>query len=226
MKILIGVLAHQLNSETVKRVFQQEWDDPAGLDVLFCWGNDMRPDENRFEAVTRKYQELQKKFLAGPYDALLTCEQDMLLPPDALSKLAGLISDGADVAMGLYVWRYIEQLWWNAHPKVANDDQGVPWFWSMSQFPEDARRLWGQPVLVDGLGFGCTLISRHALTRISFRMGHPDHCCDTTFALDCQEEGLIQIADLGVVCGHMLDQKRVVYPDPEQPNLYRIEQEI
>lgn len=225
MKVLVGLLAHQLNSETVKRVHTLDWGDKDGYDVLTCWGGDMRPDENRFQAVTRKYQALQRTFLGGPWDCLLTVEQDMLIPPDALSKLGQLIADGAHVAYGLYVWRYQEQHWWNAHPKIANDAQNVPWFWSMTQYPEDARRLWGQPVLVDGLGFGCTLISRQALTRIPFRQGNADHCNDTTFALDCQDEGMIQIADLGVVCGHRIDDTHVIWPDIDQPTLYRIEEE-
>jgi len=225
MKPLIGVLAHHLNSETVRRVYTQEWQDDDGFDVLTCWGADMRPGENRFHAVTRKYQALRQIFLAGPWDRLLTVENDMLIPPDALASLSRLLDDGADVAYGLYVWRYQEQHWWNAHPQIANDAAGVPWFWSLTQYPDDARRLWGQPLLVAGLGFGCTLFSRAALSTIPFRMNRNDHCCDTTFALDAQQAGLIQVADLGVVCGHRIDQAQTIWPDINQPNLYRIDKE-
>jgi hypothetical protein len=55
-------------------------------------------------------------------------------------------------------------------------------------------------------------------------MGREDHCCDTTLALDAQGEGLVQIADLGVVCGHRLDSERVIWPDPATETLYRIEE--
>jgi hypothetical protein len=223
MRILVGMLAHQLNSEVVRRVHCQTWDDDDGYDVLTSWGQDIRPGESRFAAVTRKYQELQRKFLSGPWDCLLTVEQDMLIPPDALERLSRLVSDGADVAYSLYVWRYKEQHWWSAHPRLRVDE-GVPYFWSLTHQPEEARRLWGQVVLVEGLGFGCTLISRHALVRLPFRQANEHHSQDTAFALDCRAEGLIQVADLGCVCGHRMEDGQVVWPDPEAPDLYRIEQ--
>lgn len=224
MRILIGTLAQHLHSETVRRVHSQLWGQHDGYDVLTAWGGDMRSDEDRFQAVTRKYQALQRVFLSGPWDALLTVEQDMLLPPDALQRLARLARDGADIAYGLYVWRYAEQHWWNAHPKIETDAAGIPWFWSLTQFPADARRVYGQPLIVAGLGLGCTLLTRHALTRLSFRQARADHCCDTTLALDAQAEGLVQICDLGAVCGHRIDETRVIWPDPTTDTLYRIEE--
>ncbi len=224
MRVLIGVLAHRLQSEVVRRVHSQVWGAHDGYDVLTCWGNDIRSDEDRFQAVTRKYQALQRMFLSGPWDALMTVEQDMLLPPDALQRLARLAHDGADVAYGLYVWRYEEQHWWNAHPKIEADSAGVPWFWSLTAYPDDARRVWGDPVVVQGLGLGCTLLSRHALTRVAFRQTRPDHCCDTALAFDAQAEGLTQVCDTGAVCGHRMDSGRVIWPDPTTDTLYRIEE--
>lgn len=221
MRVLAGILAYQLDSETLRSIHTQEWDD--AWDILTLWGGDMQPGEDRFQAVTRKYQRLQRTFLAGPWDALLTVEQDMYLPPNALRRLTRLARDGADISYGLYVWRYQEQHWWNAHPKIAADDAGVPWFWSMTQYPAEARRLWGRPVEIQGLGLGCTLITKRALTHLGFRQSRADHCCDTTLALDAIQEGLIQVADLGVVCGHKIDAEHVIYPDPEQDTLYRID---
>lgn len=225
MKVLIGMLAYQLDSETLRGVHSQEWDDPDGYDVLTMWGQDIRPGEDRFQAVTRKYQALQRRFLSGPWDCLLTVEQDMRIPTDALLRLARLVADGADIAYGLYVWRYREQHWWNAHPKIEADAAGIPWFWSMTQYQKEARRLWGQPVQVAGLGLGCTLLSRQTLTRLGFRQGHAHHCCDTTLAMDANAEGLIQIADLGCVCGHKIDDTHTIYPDPTTDTLYTIRQE-
>lgn len=230
MRVLVGLLAHQLNSETVRRVHTQTWDDPDGYDVLTCWGQDIRPGETRFEAVTRKYQHLQRVFLSGPWDALLTVEQDMLLPEHALTRLAKLARDGADIAYGLYVWRYEELHWWNAHPKLSlqgldDDGAGVHRFASLSHYPAQARRWWGEPVQVEGLGLGCTLLTRPTLTKLQMRQIVPNHSCDTALALDAVAEGLLQIADLGVACGHRIGDGRVVWPDPAAPELYRIEQE-
>ncbi len=223
MKILVGILAHQLRYDTIGGVYTQAWNDDDGFDVLTAWGADMRPGENRFNAVTRKYQALQRVFLSGPWSMLLCVEQDMLLPPDAMTKLAELLADGADIAYGLYVWRYAEQHWWNAHPKIEEDRDGVPWFWSMTQYEEEARKHWGHPIQVAGLGLGCTMLSRQTMTRLQFRQGREDHCCDTTLAIDAQREGLIQIADLGVVCGHRIDAQHIIWPDPTKEELYRID---
>ena len=222
MKVLVGILAHHLQSEVVRRVHSLAWD--GSFDVLTSWGDDIRPGESRFDAVTRKYQDMQRTFLGGPWDCLLTVEQDMYIPPHTLVHLARLIRDGADVAYGLYVWRYTEQHWWSAHPRLADVD-GELNFWSLTHQPDEARRLWGQPVVVEGLGMGCTLMSRHVLTRIPFRQRAKNHCNDTAFALDCKDEGMIQIADLGVVCGHGLSSGGIVWPDPNAPDLYRITQE-
>lgn len=223
MKVLIGILAHQLDSEVVKGVFSQDWADPDGFDVLTCWGADIRPGESRFAAVTRKYQALQRAFLAGPWDVLMTVEQDMLIPPDALTRLARLIADGADIAYGLYVWRYDNWRLWNAHPRIRVDED-EPYFTSLSDLPEEAKRHWGKVVQVEGLGFGCTLLSRQTLVRLPLRQ-FGDHSQDTALAIDARKEGLTQVCDLGVVCGHQLGDGRVIWPDPESDTLYRIEGE-
>lgn len=221
MRILVGVLAHQLQAETVRTVNTQQYDDPQGFDVTICWGQDARPEETRFEAVTRKYQYLRAVFLAGPYDALLTVEQDMLLPPDTLLRLRTLLEQGADIAYGLYVWRYEGHHWWNAHPKLSLHDDGHR-FASLSHYPDQARQLWGTCARVAGLGLGCTLLSRQTVARLPFRQLRYDHSCDTALALDAQEAGLTQVADLGCVCGHRIDATRVIWPDPTEPDLYRI----
>jgi len=223
VKVLIGILAHQLQSEVLRRVHTQDWDDPDGYHVLTLWGGDMQPWENRFQAITRKYQRLQRLFLAGGYDALLTVEQDVYIPPDTLTRLGRLIQDGADVAYGLYVWRYMGWHYWNAHPKLELHGADFH-YWSLAHAPGEARRLWGQLVGVAGLGFGCTLLPRHTLARIGLRQATLTSCCDTALALDCQAEGLVQVCDTGVVCGHQLDDGRLIWPDPETEELYRIEE--
>lgn len=221
-RVLIGVLAWRLHSETVRRIMAQRSAGP--LDVLIMWGDDIRPYEDRFDAVTRKYQTLRERFLAGPYDALLTVEDDMLIPEDALERLLDV---EADIAYGLYVWRYEGNHAWSAHPRVREED-GLLKFWPLSTMGEELpRKLWGQRLRVEGLGLGCTLIRRHVLARIPWRRPVvPDaHCNDTYFALDAQEHGFTQVCDLGVVCGHRTGDGRIVWPDPEAPDLIRFESE-
>ncbi len=223
MKVLIAIPAYQLSSEVMRRVHAQNWDDPSGFGVYVQWGADMLPWENRFQAITRKYQELQRIFLAGPWDALLTVEQDMYIPLDALQRLSQLLRDGADVAYGLYVWRYTDEHRWSAHPRLDLAD-GAFRYWSLTHEAAEARRLWGGVVRVAGLGLGCTMIARHTLARVGFRQATLESCCDAALALDCQQEGLIQVCDTGVVCGHRLDDGRIIWPDPATDTLYRIEE--
>ena len=223
MKLLVGILAHQLTSDVIRHVHTQDWADPDGYDVLVRWGSDIRiGEEDRFAAITRKYAELQRTFLAGPWDMLCCVEHDMLIPPNALTRLAGLIGDGADVAYGAYIWRYEGYHWLNLQPKLRVDED-LAYFWSLSHQPEETRRHWGQPVLVEGLGLGCTMINRNVLARIPFRRDNPAHSCDTPFAIDVRKAGMVQVGDLGVICGHRMDADRVIWPDPEAPELYRID---
>lgn len=222
MRILVGILAHQLSGDTLARVHRMRAIDHAGHDIMCMWGQDWRPGETRFEAVTRKYEDLRRIFVGGPWDVLMTVEQDMLVPDDALTKLAQVIADGADVAYGLYVWRYAKQHWWSAHPQVRLVD-GEARFWSLTHQPTEARRLWGQLVRVEGLGLGCTMINRRVLTALPFRAAH-GHSNDTMLAIDVRDAGMTQVADLSVACGHALDDHRAIWPDPSTDELYTMKE--
>jgi hypothetical protein len=194
MKILIFCPLNpnqpRLWGRTVQSIFRLEHDGP--LDWLFV-AND-NPHSEPYENVTHNYERARRQALAGDYDALLTVESDMIIPPDTLIKLA---SCEADVAYGLYVWRHGRRKW-SAYSELE-EKRGV----SLSEHPARARALWGQVVDVAGVGLGCTLIRRQVLTGINFRIGdNPKVANDWYFALDCQESGFSQRAHLGVVCGH------------------------
>lgn len=219
MRILIGVLGYRINNEVVRRLLTQQYDHP--MDLLICAGDDAKIGESRFRAITRKYQSLREKFLSGSWDALLTVEDDMYLPPDALARLVDCESD---VAYGLYVWRYESQHWLSAHPKLREDpDSGEFQFWSISHAPDMTRKLWGQRVKVEGLGLGCTLIRRHVMNAIPFRQVSDGACADTYFAIDCQAAGFTQVCDTGAICGHRRSDGRIVWPDINEPELYRLD---
>lgn len=162
---------------------------------------------HRFDRVTYKYETARQLALAQGYDAMWCIEYDMLVPPDALSRLAKV---EADIAYSLYCWRWQPYLW-SAYLELG-DLVGV----SLSQYPERARELWGQVIDVAGVGQGCTLIRRNVLERITFRRAG-NASCDWYMALDAQRLGLSQKCDTGLVCGHMSMTPRpfVVWPDPE-----------
>jgi hypothetical protein len=146
--------------------------------------------------VLAQYERGRARALAGDYDALLTVEHDMLLPPDALQKLW---DTGAPVAYGVYLLRHGVAVL-NAWELVGPRNMGE----SLSLHPDRlARAMRQQIVPVSGVGFGCTLIRREVLERIPFRSGGDGtEAPDMPFALDCLHSDTLQVAHFGVLCGH------------------------
>lgn len=133
--------------------------------------------------VTAQYIQAREQFLARDYDALLTVEHDMVVPPHALQTLWDC---DADVAYGVY--RLGMGLTLNARGldgHLCRDHVGV----------ERMDAL--------GVGLGCTLIRRSVLERIAFRPDAHTGTCDEPFAADCIAMGVRQIACFDVACGHL-----------------------
>jgi hypothetical protein len=169
--------------------------------------------------VLAKYQAIRSIFLAGPYDALLTIEDDIIVPSNAIAALTAI---NADIVYGLYVWRSAGHRW-NATTEL-NERGGV----SISQSnPQGARELLqsGGVGLVAGMGNGCTLLQRRVIEAIPFRVDHRNRAAqDWCMARDAAERGFRQVCHYGVVCGHVeiKSQFRVFWPDAG-PELYREE---
>jgi hypothetical protein len=155
--------------------------------------------------VLAQYERGRERALVGDYDALLTVEHDMLLPPDALQKLW---DTGAPVAYGVYVLRHGAAVL-NAWELIGQRNMGE----SLSIHPDRLARAMRQQVApVSGVGFGCTLIRREVLERIRFRSGGDGtEAPDMPFALDCLHSNTLQVAHFGAPCGHW-DGKRWLYP--------------
>lgn len=172
------------------------------------------------DIVTAKYQDAQRLFQKGDWDALVTLEDDMVIPEDGFARLWRLLEQGVDVAYGLYVWRHGKPVW-SAYTELDLLN-GV----SVSKTPETARAAWGKVIEVKGVGLGFTAIQRWALAEgaIPFRRAGAA-CNDWYFAYDAARAGLTQACDLGCVCGHMtLDPSpRILWPDPDEKSLCRVE---
>lgn len=199
------------------------------------------PHEVGFANVTYQHNKARAVALAGDYDAMVSIEADMIVPADTIQKL---LDTEADIAYGLYVWRYDARRWNTYHT--------VDLFggWSISVDPEKAKAAWGTVQDVAGLGMGCTLIRRNVLEQTDFRLydGREDwisnrvidasnragltidpfrprlgmFCDDWLLAIIAQHHGFSQRADLSLVCGH-IDGERVFWPDPTAKELYREE---
>jgi len=231
MRVLVVVLVKReppgqhwygarLYGRALQTIFRLDWDEQ--LDYLFLVGGDqnirgVHDKSTAYLNIARKYEQARQHALACDYDALLEIESDMIVPPDALRKLAAV---DAGVVYGLYVWRHgLPQ--WSAYTEL-HGKIGV----SLSKTPQLARRLWGKVVEVQGVGDGCTLIRRETLRQVQRWTDDGGFAsCDWHLAEDCQALGIVQKAHLGVVCGHMSMEPspRVLWPDPEAKRLYRVE---
>ncbi len=212
------------------------------IDWLISKSDD--PKDTPFENVTYHHNKARDIFLAGEYDALLSIEADMILPPTTVEEL---LKTGADIAYGLYVWRHRPTRWSAYKSLDLWGGESV----SYNHNGQDARAAWGKIIDVAGLGMGCTLIKRHVLEKIGFRLHDGTHswivddyaeqykklgfdpyeerrdmvCDDYLLAMDAQHYGFSQKAHCGIVCGHISQREGVLWPDPTEKELYRIEGE-
>ena len=148
--------------------------------------------------VTAQMERARKMAMTGGYDALLSVEHDMLIPPDALQKLWDTFSP---VAYGVYLFRHGVGVL-NAYEKYPSPSSNPGE--SLSLKPRLlARARQRQVIDVSGVGFGCTLIRREVLAKVPFRHRPTEmNGTDTIFAGDCLKSGVKQVAHFGVLCGH------------------------
>lgn len=175
---------------------------------------------NPYQNITDKYNRGRDMALDLEYEAMLCLEDDMVVPPDALTRLLAL---DADIAYGLTVWRHGRPGW---SARLSLDGAGR--VANLSDDPAAARAAWGKVIDVAGVGTFCTLIKRRVLEALPSRLDPqwPSLCCDWWLSVDAQAQGFSQRADLGVVCGHitMEPTPRVLWPAVDSPTrLWRVE---
>lgn len=145
--------------------------------------------------VLAQYQRGQQLCLAGDYEAMLTVEHDMVIPPNAIEKL---LDTDADVVFGTYMLRHGTPCL-NAWQYVNDNNLGM----SLSLYPKELRRLQAKGQgRVSGVGWGCTLIRRNVLEKIAIRAAGDSDAGDMGFATDCLRAGVKMIARFDVRCGH------------------------
>ncbi len=214
---------------TIRSCFNQKVGADIKLDFYFPYTGYGDGEKDNRDVICDKYNAARDRLLSGPYDAMLTVESDMIIPPDALQKLWDA---GADIAYAPYVFR--RQPWhWSAYSVLLDDAlTGYP----LSNVPDRAKLDWGSVVDVDGIGLGCTLIRRHVLEAFPFRADGIKHMdgtrshCDWYAALDWMGAGYTQKCDLSAPCGHISATGQdgqigpcVLWPDPYAEGLVRFD---
>ena len=208
--VLCFTPVYRLEPETVTALFALEWE--GALSFLLQRDPAGRPDgiENHW----RQYARGRETFLRGPYDALLVVESDIIVPPDALARLAAL---DCDVAYGVYVFR-------NKTSRVVNvferypDSGGKPARNAGESLT--VRGLWAEAqqrgvVPCSGGGLGIILIKRHVLEAVPFERPTPPDgrtFCDTPWTQAVYQAGYKMLDDTAVLCGHKDTDGEIFWP--------------
>ena len=186
-----------LRHETVASLVGQQTNHWIVWEVGRCNpypGRDMRN-------VLAQYSYAREMCLRGPYDALLTVEHDMTIPPHAVRVLC---DTPAPVVYGTYLLRQDSVL--NAWQYIGTAGLGMSL--GRPQYAAELQRYQRDGIgRVSGCGFGCTLIRRSVLETIPFRQDSADHAPDMPFALDCVRKEIVQLARFDVRCGHIHREK-------------------
>lgn len=226
MRVLIGIATYPISDETPHAVYPQTLTalqtlDVAGYEVAINYYDGDDPKLDPKDNLTAKHNRMRADVLDGGYDALLTLEADMIVPSDALVKLAAV---EADVVYAAYCSR--------SHPMVLTFPQIDGYKGrSIGADAETYRPLFGTVIESEGVGFGCTLIRRKVLEAVEFRRDVSSEmkrkfADDWTFALDVKAAGFKSATHLGVLCGHIQRDGRVRLVDPQEADFMRIEGEV
>lgn len=159
----------------------------------------------KMENVIAQYQKAWRMALDGGYDALLTLEHDMVIPANAVQRLW---NTDAPVVYAVYMLRHgIPTL--SAWQYINNRALGM----SLSLYPDEVRKGRQQGWLeVCGVGWGCTLIRREVLEKVTVRSTGVSDAGDLAFATDCVRGGIRQIARFDVPCEHIMPDGTVLHP--------------
>jgi hypothetical protein len=168
------------------------------------------------EDIRQKHVRMRQETLDEGFDYLFFVEADMIIPPDALRRL---LEVKKDVAYGLYVSRRTGM--WLCFPEI-NGFRGT----ALNANLEHAQAQWGRIVKSEGVGFGCTLVTRKVLEQVDFRRDNEKFADDWQFAIDVKAAGFESVHRLDVVCGHIVKSGLSIWPDPYQIPPVRYEGEI
>ena len=200
-RVMVFTPVYRLQPETVAAVLALKWAGP----IRWVFQRDNPTDDGRVN-ILHQYQEARRLFLAGNDDLLLIIEDDIIPPSDALLKLAAL---DADVAYGVYRFRKSNVI--NVYERYPGEARNVGE--SLSLHPAKLREaVRARVTKCSGGGLGCTLLRRSVLMALDFRHEETAHC-DTYFNRDLLRGGFKQMADMRVVCGHVSETGRVLWPD-------------
>jgi len=154
------------------------------------WIGDISPNRS---AWTVARNTIAAQAIETDADAVFWCDSDVILPPHAISWLAG---HQKDFICGIYFQRYPPHFPLIAHYQPQKDT--FAWFID-----------WPPNVIapIDGCGFGCVLTSTALLKRIGTKdwFTYQKFSEDFDFCRKATAAGSQLYVHTGVVCGHLKD---------------------
>jgi hypothetical protein len=199
-RVLMFTPTNRLEPEALGALLSVEYSGP--LDRLIARDN---PETKQlFLNIVYNYQKAQRICLAEGYDALFTVESDVLIPPYALERLLAI---DADIAYGVYAFRQGAAILNITHPRT---------YASFSFHMKEWKALFGQVIECSGLGYGCTLIQRRVLEQHAIHTESDGGDSDTVLARWARENGIRQMADTSVICGHKRPDRVTLWPERDR----------
>jgi hypothetical protein len=170
------------------------------LDRMFTHDNPY--GEINGQNIAYNYRKAERIVMNEDYDYLLTVEDDIIPPPNALEKM---IAVDSDIVYGVYCFRRGLPLINITKPGDLGES------YSLQHNRQEWIDSYGQIIPCGGLGFGCTLIKRDVFDVVSF---HSESGTDTDSQLahDARRLGLSQMCDTTVLCGHRRPDSTIVWP--------------
>lgn len=191
----------QLRPET--RAAMESLRVPAGVELRWVIGRENLFPFPTHRNVLAQYRRAREMALAEGYDALWTVEHDMVVPPDAVEKLAGT---AADVVYGVYLLRHGSWVL-NAWEYIGEVNLGASLSIRPAAMAAAMEKGWAR---VCGCGWGCTWIARRVLERFEFHDDGGDNPAgDLAFAKDCIRNGVVCVARMDVACDHLDGELRL-----------------
>lgn len=188
----------RLNPATRDAIFAQDYD--GFYDLMFSRDNPQGQwTKEAYRNVQINYEKMRRIALQDGYSAVWCIEDDMLPPPDALSKLLETsAATNAPVVSGLYVLRHGANV-----PNLMQFGRSIEIGSSMEWATLRAHIARGETVIpISGGCQGCLVIRRQVLAQFSFireTRGAPD----MDLMRFCFQAGIPQMARLDVRCGHI-----------------------
>lgn len=149
--------------------------------------------------------KLAEQAIDGGYDRCLWFDSDMVFPPDTMERLSEHLNNGKEIISGLYFTRknpVIPVIYDNCGYFTQEDGKLRPTAHSFYDYPRNSV------VEVEGLGFGCVMMTVDLLKRVRDKYGLPFAPVlgfgeDLSFCGRAIEMGTKIYCDTSLVCGHI-----------------------